>query len=453
MRLITNHLLRSKFFHARSIPLLIVCVLLFSVPAAGQTTGTVQRTVTDPQPGDLYRDYVWVTPPGHRRPQRSQEVFNPELPYAPAGLDPNPKAFLNHIVVDDLKDAVKVEVIPEIWSGLRGTNQRRVRVNSGAWLTFAEPEGIPDARGVGGPLTDHGFFYYPRVSVPVTQMKQGVNSFMFDASGGKGAGYKVWGVTFRVYYDPALKPHSEGAISSPKPGAQLGDEIVLGVSLTDGPIEQPPKRRPVLRVDYIGHYEDFNIRGDGANLGWQYRMAYGAIQDHIGAATVPTLSLRWKTAWVPDQVAPMKIMALIVDDSLLTWVTPVVDGLTFGRRSVSVKLYKGHDVPAKFHIPAGTTVSNKVHVADDPLRGRGARMFVPSWSICWADAIGVNGKKVSGALTAEWNTYLPAVIDLPVKLLKKGVNEAYVSSTATGRHGVEILWPGMEIKVQYPAQR
>jgi len=449
VRLITNHLLRSKFFRARSIPILIVCVLLFSVPAADQTTGSVQRTVTDPQPGDLYRDYVWVTPPGHRRPQRSQEVFNPGLPYAPGGLDPNPKAFLNHIVIDDLKDAVKVEVIPEIWSGLRGTNQRRVRVNSGEWLTFAEPDGIPDKRGMGGPLSEHGFFYYPRVSVPLSQVKQGVNSFMFDASGGERAGYKIWGVTFRVHYDAKSKAHTEGTVSAPGAGAALGDEVVLGVSLADAPAEQ----RPVVRVDYIGHYEDFNVRGDGANLGWQYRTLHGAIRDHLGTATEPPFSLRWKTDWAPDQVAPMKIMALLVDDSLLTWVTPVVDGLTLGRRSVSVKLYKGHDVPAKFHVRAGATMSNKIYLGDDPLRGRGARLFIPSWSICWADAIGVNGKKISGALTGEWNTYWPAVIDFPAKFLKKGVNEPYIFSTTTTRHGVDILWPGMEIKVQYPARR
>jgi hypothetical protein len=49
MRLITNHLLRSKFFGVRSIPIFIACVLLFSLPAAAQTTGTVRGTVTDPQ--------------------------------------------------------------------------------------------------------------------------------------------------------------------------------------------------------------------------------------------------------------------------------------------------------------------------------------------------------------------------------------------------------------------
>ncbi|MGH9845361.1 MAG: carboxypeptidase regulatory-like domain-containing protein, partial [Blastocatellia bacterium] len=49
LRLNTNNLLRSKFAGLSSISLLIICLLLLSVPAAGQTTGRVQGTVTDQQ--------------------------------------------------------------------------------------------------------------------------------------------------------------------------------------------------------------------------------------------------------------------------------------------------------------------------------------------------------------------------------------------------------------------
>jgi hypothetical protein len=255
-----------------------------------------------PQPGDVYREYIWSSPPGDRRPQRAQEVFSSASPYRPKDLR-NPPRFTNYIVIDDLDQAIKAEVTIEPWSGHSGTAKRNISINGNAPLTIPEPALALD-RGSGGAPEDYQYRWAPTVVVPIAHLKNGANTFMLDTLAGPKPVFRIWGATFRIYYGPGKKGPSGGKIVSPAATMRFGDKVKLAIS--------PGDRAPV-RVDYFAHYRDFNFGGDGVHHGWQMRLFHGQPVDHLGTVTAPPFELTWDTRWVPDQDQPMKVVARLTE--------------------------------------------------------------------------------------------------------------------------------------------
>jgi hypothetical protein len=412
--------------------------LLYVSVGIALLTGTAAAR---PEPGDVFREYVWTGP--WVNAANWQRVTDPDAAHKGAKqFLPNP---VNRITIDDLDAAVRVEVCLEQWGGHAGTSEKRMRVNGGPWLP------VPESPRIGPKRPEaYQYFRYPCVAVPLQRVKEGENTFAFTCGGqiahdfGWGQ-WGVYGVTFRVYYDPARKPHPTGRVTAPADG----DRVTGPVTLT-AEAEAPPGRS-VRSVDFIGHYDDFNWEGDGLYRQWHYTYRYGKIQHHLGTAGAAPWTVRWDTAWVPDQPRPMRVCARLTDSAGVSAMTPAVEGIRLVRRGRSVRLYPPQDVPTGWQTRAGKTHECKVNVTGDLSKAVAARMILVTWCGTHADAVGINGRKVV-AKVGRNHDYSCDAIPVPVEWIRPGVNTLYTHAT-TEHHGIEVQWPGIALVVQYEAGR
>jgi hypothetical protein len=70
-----------------------------------------------------------------------------------------------------------------------------------------------------------------------------------------------------------------------------------------------------------------------------------------------------------------------------------------------------------------------------------------TWSGGHAEDIGVNGVEVVGSVGTT-HDYSYDEVDVPVELIRPGTNQLYTDATTTA-HGIEVMWPGIVLKVQY----
>lgn len=378
-----------------------------------------------PQPGDVYREYHW------RPDGKWQRVTGPET------KEPRAIRFLpnsvNHIEILDVDGAVKAEAYIEKLLCHGGTIDKRMRVNGNDWLRIPEAPLIP---GI-----EYQYMRYPTVAIPLDQLARGDNTFEFTCSGGKGLGswwpqWILYGVTFRIYYGPD-KAHAGGSVVAQVGDSTLGENPVFEAQVTgDAKIKQ---------VDFIGLYEDFNWEGDGEYRQWHYRTLFGEIANHMGTATAAPYQVTWNTRWIPDQAAPISVIARIVDETNLCYLTPAVDGLKL-ERARRVVMCKPYDVPPRWSTRANKTHQCKVDVPD--LAGAAeAQIVMSTWNGVAADEIGVNGKKVIQNLGQNHDLSYDA-FPVPLELLQKGENTLYTAS-ATEHHGIEVQWPGMVLMIAY----
>lgn len=388
-----------------------------------------------PKPGDIFREYKWKGPfnnstgwrrvvdPGATHPDAQQFINNP----------------MNKITIGDLDKAIRAEMIIETWSGHAGTSDRRVRINRNDWIPIPESALI-------GPGRAEGYlkFVYPVVEIPLEQLKQGVNDFEFTSgpqiSHDFGFGqWGVYGVTFRIYYDNS-KPHPEGRIINPGNNSQISGTVNISAEATS-------TDSTIKSVDFIGWYEDFDIDGDGIYEEWQYRMRYCELQGHIGTATSAPYSVNWDTSWIPEQDKPIKIIARITDNNGISYMTEEVTGISLSNAN-AVKLLKPYSVPQAYVARAGGKRFNKVDVGYDLSNAIDAKMVFATWCAAHADEIGINNVKVVGSIGKD-HDYSFEEISLPLSLLKQGeVNKPYIYAL-TEHHGIEVMWPGIAIKIRF----
>ena len=392
-------------------------------------------------PEEVFREYVWTGP--FVNAGGWQRVTDPDANNAGAhAFLPNP---VNEIVLDDLAGAVRAEAYIEMWGGHAGTSAKRLRLNGNDWLPIPEPAAIPGDAGTPGIDDPESYqaFTYPSVPLPLAQLREGANQFEFTSGPQISFNFNwgqwgIYGVTFRVYYGHD-KPHATARIATPVAGDEIGDELLLSVAIDEG--------APVERVDYFGLYEDFDFEGNGVYRQWHYTYRYGRIENHLGSAWAPSYAVTWNTEWVPDQDEPLAVMARIVDANGMHYTTPVVDGLALRREGRAVKLYKPFAVPGRWQTRVGRTDSAKLFVAEDLSRAVDARMILATWSGGHADAIGINGEKVVTRV-GRTHDYSLDEIDVPLGLLRPGTNVAFTHAE-TEHHGIEVLWPGIALKVRY----
>jgi len=402
--------------------------------AAGVLLGLASALSAEPRPGDVFREYAW-------RPEgKWQRVTGPEV------TDPRAKRFLpnavNEIEIDDLDQARKVEATIEMLLCHGGTAGKRIRVGGGPWIAIPESDLIPGRSGQGPPDLEYQSMRYPSVEIPLDQIRQGTNTFEFTCSAGTALGgwwpqWLLYGVTFRVYYEPS-KPHATGRIVRPAEGDVLGDAPLFEAAVT-GP-------EPIERVEFIGLYEDFNWEGDGAYRRWHGRPLFGRLYNHIGTADTAPHRVTWDTAWLPSQSEPIEVMARIVGQSGISAMTPAVGGLRLVR-PYSVKMCKPYDVPKRWSTRAGQTHSCKVDVPGPLDKAIDAKVIMVTWNGVAADEIGINGRKVVGNVGKNHDLSHDEFA-VPLELITPGANTLYTSS-ATEHHGIEVQWPGMVLFVRY----
>lgn len=383
-----------------------------------------------PLPGDVIREYVWKGP--YKNAAKWQRVTDPNATREDAKrFLPNP---INTITIDDLKDAEKVEVVIEMWGGHLDTLGKKVKINGNDWIDIAEP------RSLGAYPERYMKYTYPVVSIPLEQFIEGENTFEFTCKSTRWGQWAFTGVVFRVYYKPESKNIIAGSVVLPEVGKALGEIIPLSVNLAD-------KASKVKKVEYIGFYEDFDRDGDGIFKEWHYNYRYGEVSSHIGTSFEAPFSIKWDTSWIPDQEKPIMVMARITDENGLIYVTPAADGIHLDRNAKSVKMFKPYDVPEDFAVRARNIKKSKVKVTGDLSGIIDARMSIATWAGDHDGVYSFNGSEIAHNLGSSHDISYDEV-KVPVELIKEGANEFSVSSE-TKEHSVEVMWPGIALKVLY----
>lgn len=385
-----------------------------------------------PQPGDVFREYLWTHTTGDAG--GSLRVGG-RLDYGGGPI------VLPHEL--DLEQATRAEIVVEKLLCHDGTRGLSISVNSNAWLTLPEAPGIPE------PQWEYMHHTYPVVTVPLSQLQLGagnqVRLRVSDEHPWNWPQNLIYGVHVRIYYDPTRKPHPMGRLVSPLPGASLGTQVTLAAVASSS-------RGGIRQVDFLGHYEDVNLQGDGAYTQWQYHYHRAVLTNHLGSVTSAPWRMLWDTSWVPDQSKPFRLAARITDETGLTYFTEAVGGLTFQRGGVSVELCKPCDVPRQWLTRKGEH-RQKFRVAGDLRQAVAAQLIWVSWSPGYMEGLYLNDHKV---LDREGPKYAYHIHRVPVpdlKMLQPGENVLRTGKTPLydGQivHGMELNWPGIMVLIQY----
>ncbi len=387
-----------------------------------------------PVPGDIFREYTYgrrfgEVDPGAKRP-------GPQV-------DGMRAAAMGERVLEvpTLSGAVRAEVSVEYWGGHIGTSDQKFQVNGGEWIRIPQPEGT-----AGRPQC-----YYrtllgrATVPVPLEQLRNGRNVFRFTAGpqlcySFDWGFYWVYSFTLRLYYAPATLP--DARIVSPAVGGEIRDYPRLA-------LEARATREPIARVEFLGHYEDFNWEGDGTFRQWHYITERGSLARHIGSATAPPYAVTWDTTWVPDQDRQVRIAARVTNLAGFIYMTPEVS-VRLRREGRSVRMYKASEVPEAFGVRVGKRKECKIPVNGPLENARAARLVLSTWSAAHGDEIGLNGMKIAGPIGLVHNYSFDA-LSVPLRLLRAGDNVFSIFSNTT-EHAIEVNWPGPVLLVEYGGQ-
>jgi hypothetical protein len=347
---------------------------------------------------------------------------------------------VNNVQIDDLQRAVRAECCIEQWGGHAGTSNKKIRINGHEWIEIPESSLM-------GPDRPESYQYmrYPVVAVPLDQLREGSNKFelscgnqishlIHDIGWGQ---WGIYGVIFRIYYDPK-KPHPSGKVVDP-----VWMDGRLSISLETGRAETSDR---IDRVEFLGFYEDCDHNGDGQYRQWHYRYRYGKLYDHLGTSISNPQRITIDTSWIPEQNEPMGIMSRITDYDGISSVSTVVE-IPWRRRKEKCLMYTPRDVPACWQSRDGQRHSCTIDIPDNLSQATEARMILATWNGYEADEIGINGKKLLSRIGRNHDFALSEV-DIPLNVLQKGENEIYTYGT-TPHHGIEVLWPGPVTKVRY----
>jgi len=386
---------------------------------------------SQPAPGDVFREYMWHKEDG--------DAGGSLRVGGRVGYEGS--ISLEHDF--DLEHATKAEVVIEKILCHDGTTGLAIQINDGDWIYVPEPAAIP------APQCAYQHHFYPTVRIPLSCLKQGRdNRFQMKVDTKHPWNWPqnlIYGVHFRIYYDPAKKPHPIGRITSPKSGETLGQSLALTAeaSSPNGKIEQ---------VDYVGLHEDVNFEGDGVYHQWHYHFFHGRIMHHVGSATNAPYDTTWDTSWVPDQKQPMQIAARVIDSAGIVYLTEAVDNLRLVRPGLSVELCKPYNIPRKWVTRSGEK-EERFNVAGNLDKAVAAQLVWSSWSPGYMNGIYINGVKVFGNEGPKYQYYAHRVPIEDVSCFKQGVNVLKTGKTPkiNGKmvHGMEVNWPGIMVLIQY----
>lgn len=381
----------------------------------------------EPRGGEWFREFTYAT---------RFSVLNPAAE-APNLETQGRQAMAERFLEIELGGARRAEVVVAYWGGHIGASGQAFQINGNGWIEIPQPQGTPTA-----PQCYHRTLLRATVEAPIAHLRTGLNAFRFRAgpqichSSERGP-YWVYSFTVRLYDDaPAHAP--TGSIVSHSSGDVIGD-------FPQFLVEARSTHHPVVSVDWIAKYEDYNWEGDGIFRQWHYLLENGKLSRHVGSARNPPYRVQWDTRWIPDQTEPVEVAARITDATGLTYQTPSVR-LTLRRDGRSVRLYRASQVPEAFAVRAGARRSCVIDVDGDISRIRAARLVLSTFSGAHAEEIGLNGRKLVNRAGLVHN-YSFDSIPVPVSLVQRGQNTFHIYST-TQEHAAEINWPGPALLVE-----
>lgn len=348
-----------------------------------------------------------------------------------------------YLQIDDLDKAIGAELVVEYWGGHIGTSDQKFKFNGNAFIALPTIKNTP---------TDPQCYYRnilgAAVEVPLNHLKEGENLMQFSLApqtcySFNWAWYFLYSVTMRIYYDDT-KPHPTGHIVTPLPGDVIGDAPKLKA-------EASSPNGKITEVIFVGQYDDFDWKGTGEFRQWHYQYQLGKLKHYLGRVIRAPFEATWENHFVPDQSQPMKIKAIITDESGMKYMTTPVNDIKMTREGRSVKMYASEDVPENFGVRVGRRKSCTINISNDLSKAKSARLLVATWSGATNDGsrheIGLNGIKLSDNF-GTFHSYSYKMLHVPLKLLKQGSNEIYIYSDFHG-HALEINWPGPVILIEY----
>jgi hypothetical protein len=397
----------------------------------------------DPAPGDVFREYMWWNEKGDAggslRVGGKHGQKHPDRGWAHDYI--NAAVVLDHDF--DLEHATKAEVVIEKILCHDGTKGLAIEINGHKWME------VPEAKNIPAPQWEYQHHIYPTLAVPLAWLKAGKdNQFRMRVKpehSWKWPQNLIYGVHFRIYYDPARKPHPTGKITSPESGDVIGRSVELAC-IASGP------NGPLKQVDYIGHYEDVNFEGDGNYRQWHYHFFHGKIMHHLGTVVKPPLALTWDTSWVPDQDQPIRLAARIIDVSGMIYMTEAIDGLRLKRPGISVELCKPYDVPQKWVTRRGR-MEEKFDVKGDLGKALAAQLVWVSWSPGYMNGIFVNDQEVFRNEGPKYQYYAHRVTVKDLGAFRRGANTLATGPSPGNQHGMEVNWPGIMVLIQYRREK
>lgn len=400
--------------------------------------GASQLLRAEPQPGDIFREFVW-----HHN-GRWQRIT------APDAIADGAKKFLpnavNTIELSDLEGATRVEVQLELLQSHYGTVGQALRINGGPWIGIPPSTKIPGRAGTQEAPPDRWLtMLYPCVDVPLAAVKAGRNSFEFTCrpgSVGLGARWPqslVYGVIFRIYYGNT-KAAPNGRVGAPTgvPGRFATIDLIAEPTAAPG--------RTVRRVDFLARHHGYDWRGEGVAETWHYQTHFGALRRHAGSAFGPPWTTAWDVRGVPAQEAPVQVAARIEDDRGLVRITAPVTLEKF-KGMPHTRLFAAHAVPPHWQTRANRRHSCTITLPDDLSGLREARLILASWNGDQCDEIGINHTILARNLGHNHDLSYDELL-VPISALKPGDNEFYTKSS-TEHHGIEVLWPGAVIVARF----
>ncbi|MEM7657459.1 MAG: hypothetical protein AAF399_15100 [Bacteroidota bacterium] len=399
----------------------------------------LQALWAQPQPGELYREYVWL--PDMLREDEAFLRVGGKLDYRnleAEGLQEGGWLAFGHPL--ELQGAIRAELVLERVGSHEDTRNLRLKWNDSDWLA------VPDFPELPHPQADLMFHNYPVVPIPLAQLRAGKsNAFQLEVDATQRWGWPqniFYGFTLRVYYDGADR-FDEWVLQAVGKKGQLGERVPLAIS--------GPALDEVASVAYLGHYTDLDWEGNGIYHQWHGHPHQGELRNHLGTATEAPFALTWRTDWVPDQPRPMEICARIRLKDGRIYQTQALKGLELAR-DYSVELCRPYQQPFNWvtredSFEARLPVHGEVAQADSLL------LAWRSWSPCYANGVYLNGHQVFDRVEPCYDYAEHRVPMSASNRLKSGENHL-----ATGKmplvdgqmvHGMEVQWPGIMMKVKY----
>lgn len=396
------------------------------------TLATPYLTLAQPRSGDVFREYRWTNTEGDAG--GSLRVGG-KVGYG-GGEIPLPHSL-------DLDHATRAEVVIEKLLCHAGTRGLEISVNGHPSIAAAESDEIPE------PQWEYQHHIYPVCQLPLEQLQRGTgNHFRLRVDTEHPWNWPqnlIYGVHFRIYYDPQKKPHAEARLVAPASGSKLHRKVTLEVT----PIRAGSDIR---QVDFLGLYDGVNLEGDGRYRQWHYHYVRAKLDGHIGSLTAPPWKLEWDTSWIPDQQQAIELGARITDSNGITFQTETVSDLSFDRDGLFVELCKPFDVPQQWVTRSGEH-SEKFRVKGDLTKAVAAQLVWCSWSPGYMEGLYINGRKVFQREGPRYAYYVHHVPLDDLSVLRPGENRLTTGKTPkyNGKmvHGMEVNWPGIMVLIQY----
>jgi hypothetical protein len=250
--------------------------------------------------------------------------------------------------------------------------------------------------------------------------------------------------------------------------------LILRVYYPDGAgptVDYPPELVPATsylyikdapagarRADYIfvGREVDWSGRGVRDRKHWQTHRGEPLHTLGSSSAAEDNFPVRWDTEWLPTQ-SSFGVQARVLGADGRYRVSEVRDGLTLSPRPYTVSVYGGK-APRNWVTRSGA-FKQAIDVGDRIGDVTAFRLHWVSWSPCYSNGVFLNGHLVWDRTDDcyAFATHSPEYHGHDVRYLQRGENVVSTALTPLFRgqmvHGMEVQWPGMQLKVRYGGDR